>query len=131
MISPTDLWKTVGGSVGQHPRHWQELESAQEFINHLGEKLNVGKSDILKTTRGRYHGGTWAHWQIALAYAKHLSPELHMYANEAFKGFMTAEVKMTADMVDRTVARYDVVDIDDARRALEIMRASLVKPQDE
>ena len=30
---------------------------------------------------GRY-GSTYAHWQIALAYAKYLDPELHIWCNE-------------------------------------------------
>jgi len=32
------------------------------------------QAGLVKTTRGK-GGGTWAHWQIALAYAKYLSPE--------------------------------------------------------
>jgi hypothetical protein len=30
-------------------------------------------------------GATWAHWQIALAYAKYLSHEFHRFVNEAFR----------------------------------------------
>jgi hypothetical protein len=32
--------------------------------------------DVLETKRG-YGGGTFAYWQIALAYAKYLSPEFY------------------------------------------------------
>ena len=39
---------------------------------------------IIRGTRGR-SGATFAHWQIALAYAKYLSPEFHMWCNEVVR----------------------------------------------
>ncbi|OBX02789.1 hypothetical protein QV06_10710 [Gallibacterium genomosp. 3] len=39
------------------PNEWLRLESTQQYIDLLSKKLNVGKSDILKTTRG-VNGGT-------------------------------------------------------------------------
>jgi hypothetical protein len=57
------------------------LPSTKEFINELakndtifadnsvGNDLNSRLSAILKTVRGRT-GGTFAHWQIGLAYAE-------------------------------------------------------------
>lgn len=39
---------------------------------------------LIKRTRGR-SGGTYAHWQIAMAYSKYLSPELHHIVNAVFR----------------------------------------------
>lgn len=74
----------------QKPAHWLESEPVQKFISTVSTKLKVGNSDLLYTVKGRT-GGTYAHWQIALAYAKYLSPELHMFVNECFKDRMEEE----------------------------------------
>jgi hypothetical protein len=84
MVSLTDTWKASGENSSKDPRHWLESEPNQKFINTVAKSLNVGINGILKTSRGK-GGGTKAHWQIWLAYAKYLSPELHMWANQIVK----------------------------------------------
>lgn len=60
--------------------------------------LNAGKSGI-ETTRGGRAPGTWAHWQIALAYAKYLSPEFHIWCNTVVRDRMNGHVEpSTFDM---------------------------------
>ncbi|RYI82696.1 MAG: KilA-N domain-containing protein, partial [Acetobacteraceae bacterium] len=49
---------------------------------------NIIEDDIIRrdpdgfvaTTRGR-RGGAWAHWQLALSYARYLSPAFHLWCN--------------------------------------------------
>lgn len=83
-ISLNDMWVAAGCPEGKRdPRRWKD-EAGQEFIDHIAKSLNVRIADIYKTTRGKF-GGTWAHWQIALAYAKYLSPEFHAWANQVIK----------------------------------------------
>jgi hypothetical protein len=81
-ISLTDLWKASGTKLNK-PAHWLQQDSSQRFINAVSAKLNVHPEYLLRTTKGR-NGGTYADKQIALAYAKYLSPELHMFVNEVF-----------------------------------------------
>jgi hypothetical protein len=46
-----------------------QAEQATEFMARLN--LNVGQDHVwTETKRGRHGGGTWAHEQVALAYAK-------------------------------------------------------------
>lgn len=101
MISLTDMWKAAGGPKNDDPAQWTRLPKTQLFIEVIEETLNMGKSHIkntskmtdfkggnfplLKTKRGRSGGGTWAHWQIALAYAKYLNPQFHMQCNQWIK----------------------------------------------
>lgn len=57
------------GVIRAHrPVNLLALESTVKFRKSLGKKLKVEKSDPILTTMGRL-GGTFAHWQIALAYA--------------------------------------------------------------
>lgn len=80
MINLTHLWKASGSNRYANPYEWSRKEGRQ-FIEALNQMLNTPENRIIKTTRGK-NGGTWAHWQIALAYAKYLSPELHIWTNQ-------------------------------------------------
>jgi len=116
-ISLTDLWKAAGSPTNQEVWRWLNDSPTADFVlavmrkekpNSVGglktkphgrskiKDLSEWVKDVfkcasvggfIKTVRGR-NGGTWAHWQIALAYAKYLSPELHMFVNQCFKDHM-------------------------------------------
>lgn len=82
-VNLTNLWKAAGSDGDKRPAHWLQQDNTQDFVRTVSGSLNVRPEYILTTQRGRT-GGTWAHKQIALAYAKYLSPELHMYVNQCF-----------------------------------------------
>lgn len=83
LISLTDLWRVSGSIPSQQPKQWLRKEGTQ-FVDYISKNKKGDSQAPLKTIRGR-NGGTYAHWQIALAYAKYLSPELHTLVNQAFK----------------------------------------------
>ena len=99
MMNLTDMWKDSGHNVKHNPAHWWQTPEAQQFIKEVQE--NVGSHYIFYTKRGR-NGGTFAHWQVGLAYAKYLSPEMHMKVNELVKQYVTADPELTKDLIDRT-----------------------------
>ncbi len=71
-----------------------------DFIETAAGILNVDAAHIYKTARGK-GGGTYAHWQIALAYAKYLSPKLHMQVNEVYARFKSGDVTLADEIADR------------------------------
>jgi hypothetical protein len=83
MLSLTDMWRAQGADAARQPAEWLRSADAIRFIGYVTETLNLGISqdDAVKTIRGGKTPGTWAHWQIGLAYAKYLSPEFHMWCN--------------------------------------------------
>lgn len=99
-LSLTDMWKAAGSDAQKTPAKWQGLPSSKDFIEHVS--LIVGKSDIIKATRGK-GGSTWAHWQIALAYAKYLSPEFHMWCNQVVRAHMEGRAVTT----NSNLTKYD------------------------
>ncbi len=86
MLSLTDMWKAARSPSGRAPADWLALASTKEFASAVEASFNAGKSGI-KTKTGR-GGGTYAHWQIALAYAKYLNPDFHMWCNEVVRRHM-------------------------------------------
>jgi hypothetical protein len=103
LVSLTDLHKAAlarGLADGKRtPGDWSR-EAGAPFIEFVAEHLNTRKAGIYRALRGK-GGGTFAHWQIALAYAKYLSPELHMQVNEVYARFKSADVTLAADVADR------------------------------
>lgn len=97
MLSLTDMWKAAGEDPQMAPAKWRELPQAQAFIGHVTDI--IGKSDIIVASRGRT-GGTFAHWQIGLAYAKYLSPEFHMWCNTVVRERMEGRPVPTAMTLD-------------------------------
>jgi len=120
LVSLTDLFKAAqaaGQADGKlDPRQWARKPKAtrsgssgrtahvagpgHDFVVFVAEQLNVGASHIYRATKGK-GGGTFAHWQIALAYAKYLSPELHMQVNQVYARFKSGDVTLAAEIADK------------------------------
>lgn len=83
MVSLNAVYEMADSPANQSPPQWLRLSSTESFINSMTNE-NMGKSHVLKIKRGR-NGGSLAHWQLALAYAQYLSPELHIVVNDVFR----------------------------------------------
>jgi hypothetical protein len=109
MISLNAIYEIADSPENQDPNQWKRLPKTQELIETLANKLNMGLSHIIKTKRGK-GGGTWAHWQLAVAYAKYLSPEFHLAVNEVFKERLEEELNPELGINrarERADRRYD------------------------
>lgn len=89
-LNLTDMWKAAGSPENKRPSDWLATPMAREFIEFIGENLNAGKSGIalVDAKRGGTSAGTWAHWQLAMAYAKYLSPAFHAWCNQVVRAHM-------------------------------------------
>lgn len=103
-----DIHQAGGFSKNHKPSDWAALEVTKQLIVYTAE-ANAGKSGIwTKNTlisvfyakRGS-GGGTWAHPNIALAYAKYLSPALHYEVNEVFLRYKAADATLADDVLAR------------------------------
>ncbi len=97
MISLTDLWKASGQTKNQSPNDWLRLPGTKKFIDVLAKRITGLSRDLTKSS-GR--SGTYAHWQIGLAYAKYLSPELHMHVNEIYMRYRSNDVSLAEEISD-------------------------------
>ena len=98
MLSLTDMWKAAGADNSRQPANWTASADGDRFIEYATEILNPGNSrnDLVKSIRGGRQPGTWAHWQIGLAYAKYLSPGFHMWCNTVVRAHMEGKPVSTA-----------------------------------
>lgn len=78
------MHQAAGGLSHKRPAEWMTRDQTQELLAALARKLPLqgGSISVLVETREGRNGGTWAHWQIAAAYAHYLKPEFYLQWNE-------------------------------------------------
>lgn len=88
MLNLTAMWRASGENQHRAPAQWARKEGA-DFIRKNG--LNVADRHIWESRRGK-NGGVWAHWQIGMAYAAYLSPQLHAHINEVYRAYLQGDL---------------------------------------
>ena len=100
-LNLTDMWRAAGSPDYRRPSLWLDMEETKRFRRYaqwrwpeLGaaREFNITHDDIkpaepdglVTKVRGR-RGETWAHWQLALAYARYLSPAFHAWCNSVVR----------------------------------------------
>ena len=91
-LSLTDMWRATGSDPQKAPAKWRSLPSAKSYIEHV--EFTIGKSDseLIKVVAGGKTPGTWAHWQIGMAYAKYLDHDFHMACNQVVRDRMEGKL---------------------------------------
>ncbi|WP_281929180.1 KilA-N domain-containing protein [Methylocystis iwaonis] len=102
----------AGGFTRQTPYEWGRLATTLSLITFTAEK-NTGKSRLLSkddllsvfcARRGNL-GGVWAHPNLALAYAKYLSPSLHYEVNEVFLRYKAGDATLADEILQHAPAK--------------------------
>lgn len=80
MVNLTDMWRAVGSPEHKKPYDWMRLDATQELAAICGTNTGVDRN---RHTLAGGGGGTWVIPNLAIAYAKYLSPHFHAWANQA------------------------------------------------
>ncbi|WAJ30969.1 KilA-N domain-containing protein [Antarcticirhabdus aurantiaca] len=103
MVSLTGLWKAAGSDPSRKPAEWLGQEATKRFVDFLATSLEVSEVGenhfgLVKSQKGgASRGVTWAHWQVALAYAKYLSPEFRVRCNAVVRAHMERRLAPASD----------------------------------
>ena len=108
MLNLTDMWRAAGGDQQKQPAKWRDLPQATDFIAYIAQTLGKSENRLTLTKAGKT-GGTWAHWQIGLAYAKYLSPAFHAWCNSIVRAHM--EQRATGDFQHQVIERLDRIEL--------------------
>lgn len=93
----TDLWRASGAPNGTRPANWLRKEGST-FVDFLRDSSSVPDGHTRQKAGNPGRGEpptTWAHWQIALAYAKALSPEFHARVNEVYRAYTEGSLRQS------------------------------------
>lgn len=86
-LNLTHMWRAAGAPSGRAPNDWLALVSTKEFVDHISAIAGIPGNSLVATKAGQ-KGGTSAHWQIGLAYAKYLSPAFHAACNQIVRSYI-------------------------------------------
>jgi len=101
-VNATEMAK----SFGKVPGKWLELPSTKEFIKTL---LTIRKSDsFIRTVEGR-SGGTWMHEDVALEFARWLSPSFAIWCNDRIKELMNHGFTATPQTLEEMANNPDFI----------------------
>jgi hypothetical protein len=120
-VNLTDMWKAAGADPNKRPAEWLRRESTVEFSAAL-ETMGLAHT-LTDVEPGNPRTGkpptSWAHWHLALAYARYLSPTFHVWCNDVIRGEMQRAPAEPIARLDASVVNSARIGNDEtAKRAL-------------
>lgn len=90
MVNATQMAKPFG----KRPAHWLTNSQTKEFLQELSNVRNLTLDDLMNVRSGSAEngGGTWFHQDVALEFARWLSPAFSIWTNDRIKELLTQGV---------------------------------------
>lgn len=95
MINATEMAKPFG----KQPKDWLRTQSAKDFITALSARRKCLPTDLLQVVNGGSSFGTWMHEDLAMEFARWLSPDFAIWCNDRIKELLT---KGTTSLLSQT-----------------------------
>lgn len=115
MVNATNMAKPFGKRTSD----WLSTKYAKEFIEEYAKTRKTVLADLVQVTQGGAYPGTWMHEDVALEFARWLSPGFAIWTNDRIKELLTQGVTTIAND-DETIAK-----------ALDILNQRLAKAKEE
>lgn len=99
MVNATEMAKPFG----KRPVDWLRLPSTKDFINTLSTVRKSHSEELVKTINGGTTAtgkGTWLHEDVALEFARWLSPAFAIWCNDRIKELMRYGMTATPSTID-------------------------------
>ena len=96
MVNATEMAKPFGKLV----KDWLKNNQTKEFINTLSTVRNILLTDLVKVKQGGTAQGTWLHEDVALEFARWLSPAFAIWCNDRIKELMRYGMTATPSTID-------------------------------
>lgn len=89
---------------GKQPIDWLKHQQSKDFLNALSKVRNISLTDLVQVRRGGTTPGTWMHEDVALEFARWLSPAFAIWCNDRIKELLTQGVT-TVSNDDEVIAQ--------------------------
>ena len=90
MVNATQMAKSFGNE--KRPQFWLGNQYAKDYIEELSKARNIALADLVIVTKGGNNPGTWMHEDVALEFARWLSPSFAIWCNDKIKELMRTGV---------------------------------------
>lgn len=105
MVNATEMAK----SFDKRPVDWMQNQSTIAFLNELSKVRKSTLTDLVQVTKGGNNSGTWMHEDVALEFARWLSPAFAIWCNDRIKELMKYGMTATQPTLDEMVNNPDLV----------------------
>lgn len=108
MINATEMAK----SFGKTTKDWLRTNASSEFINSLSAVRQICPSQLVVVKKGNsneFEQGTWMHEDVALEFARWLSPAFAIWCNDRIKELLKYSMTATQPTLDEMVNNPDLV----------------------
>lgn len=93
MINATQMAK----AFGKLPAGWLRTKQSEEYIRTLSAMRNCIPTDLVEVINGGVNYGTWMHQDVAIEFARWLSPAFAIWTNDRIKELLTQGVATIAN----------------------------------
>ena len=99
MVNATEMAK----QFGKRTVDWTRQKSSENFMRKLGEVRNLTSADMIRVVHGD-GGCTWMHEDVALEFARWLSPEFAIWCNDRIKELLKFGITATQTTIENIIA---------------------------
>lgn len=103
VINATQMAKPFG----KRPIDWMQNQQTKDFLNELSKVRKSTLTDLVQVTKGGTNPGTWFHEDVALEFARWLSPQFAIWCNDRIKELMRYGMTATPQTIDNILADPD------------------------
>lgn len=93
MVNATEMAKPFG----KYATHWLQNQSTRAFLEELSALRNLKATDLVLVRNGGDDYGTWMHEDVAMEFARWLSPKFAIWCNDRIKELLTQGVTTIND----------------------------------
>jgi phage antirepressor YoqD-like protein len=105
MINATEMAR----AFNKVPGKWLELTSTKEFLLALGNIRKTDNEKLIYTERGGSSSGSWFHEDVALEFARWLSPTFAIWCNDRIKELIRHGVTATPAKLEELLSDPDTM----------------------
>jgi phage antirepressor YoqD-like protein len=102
MVNATQMAKPFDNA--KRPQFWLNNQQTNEFLRALSKARNLALADLVRVTKGGNNPGTWFHEDVALEFARWLSPQFAIWCNDRIKELMRYGMTATTQTIDSILA---------------------------
>lgn len=95
MINATQMAK----SFGKRPIDWLRFQQSKDFLDALTKVRNHTLDDLVIVTKGGVNSGTWMQEDVAIEFARWLSPMFAIWCNDRMKELFRFGLTATDEML--------------------------------
>lgn len=106
MVNATEMAKQFGRKKTTY--YWLRNKATQEFIKEYSDLRNIRSSELVQVTHGD-NGCTWMHEDIALEFARWLSPKFAIWCNDRIKELSKHGFTATPEKLDELINNPDLL----------------------